>query len=86
MVEHPSALKRHRQSVRRQQHNRWWKARVRSATKAVVDAAGGKNKKVAADLLKKAVREVSKAKSKGILHANTASRKIARLTRLVASL
>lgn len=86
MANHPSAEKRYRQSVRRQTRNRWWKSRMRTASRQVVQAVEMKNKKTASEALNLATKEISKAKSKGVIHVNTASRKIARLSKLVASL
>ncbi len=86
MATHKSAVKRHRQSLKKQQHNRWWKSRVRLATKGVTEAVEKKKKKDAAEALKAAMTEISKAKTHGVMHANTASRKVARLSKLVASL
>ena len=86
MATHKSAVKRHRQSLKRQQHNRWWKSRVRLVTKGVTEAVAKKKKKDAAEALKAAMTEIDKAKTHGVMHANTASRKVSRLSKLVASL
>ena len=86
MANHPSALKRQRQDAKRQQKNRWWKSRVRSAARLVTDSVAKKKKKEAAEALVVATREIYKAEGKGALHGNAAARKVARLSRLVASL
>ena len=86
MANHPSAVKRNRQSEKKQHQNRWWRSRVRAASKAVTEAVGKKNKKDAQKSLQAAMTEIGKAKGKGVLHAKTASRKVARLSKLVASL
>jgi len=86
MATHASAEKRHRESLERQSHNRWWKSRARTASKAVVEAVTKKDAKGATEALKKAMSEVSRAKREGVLHANAAARKIARLSKKIANL
>jgi len=78
---HPSAEKRHRQSLKRQARNRAIKTRVRTATKHALDAIEGTDKGDADKALREAMKVLSKAASKGTLARNTASRKIARLSR-----
>src|SRR5580704_13999286 len=78
---HPSAEKRHRQSLKRQQRNRAVKTRVRTATKNALEAIGGKDKQAAATALQQAMKVLSRAASKGTLRKTTVSRKIARLSR-----
>ena len=86
MANHVSAEKRHRQSLKKQQNNRWWKSRVKTSARSVNDAIGEKDKKTAEAALLKAIAEISKAKSKGVIHRNTASRKISRLSKAVSAL
>jgi small subunit ribosomal protein S20 len=58
---------------------------VRSAVKSVVkrveSAVASSNKEEAGKGLLEAIKTLSKASSKGVIHKNTASRKISRLTR-----
>ena len=84
MANHKSAIKRHRQSEVRQTRNRFWKSRVRTVTRTVEEASKKGDKKAALEALKAAMKEIGKAKKNGVLHANTASRKVARLSRLVS--
>lgn len=86
MATHKSAIKRHRQSEKRETENRWWKSRIRTATKLVTDAVEAKKKEEAAGALKKAMTEIDKACREGVITANTASRKISRLSSRVSSL
>ncbi|MFH1017584.1 MAG: 30S ribosomal protein S20 [Pseudomonadota bacterium] len=86
MARHASAEKRHRQSLDRQQHNRWWKSRVRTVAKAVLEAAQKKDKAAGDEALRKAMSQISKAKKEGAIPANTASRTIARLSKKIAAL
>jgi small subunit ribosomal protein S20 len=78
---HPSAQKRHRQNLKRQARNRGIKTRVRGAAKSALDAIEGNDKEAAATSLREVMRVLHKAASKGTLSRNTASRKIARLSR-----
>jgi small subunit ribosomal protein S20 len=78
---HPSAEKRHRQSLKRQARNRAIKTRVRTAAKQVLDAIAGNNKENSEVALRNAMKVLAKAASKGTLNRNAASRKIARLSR-----
>jgi small subunit ribosomal protein S20 len=78
---HPSAEKRHRQSLKRQQRNRAIKTRVRTASKNALEAIEGNDKQTAANALKTAMKVLYKAASKGTLRKNTVARKVARLSR-----
>ena len=78
---HPSAEKRHRQSLKRRDRNRAIKTRVHSAVKQAVKAIEGTDAGSAAQELREATRVLYKAAGKGTLHRNTAARKVARLSR-----
>src|SRR5579863_7036385 len=78
---HPSAEKRHRQSLKRQQRNRSVKTRVRTASKNALEAIDGSDKQAAASALQTAMKVLYKAASKGTLRKNTVARKVARLSR-----
>ena len=78
---HPSAEKRHRQSLERRDRNRAIKTRVHSAVKQAIQAIEGADANSAEQELRKATRVLSKAVGKGALHRNTVSRKVARLSR-----
>jgi small subunit ribosomal protein S20 len=78
---HPSAEKRHRQSLKRQVRNRLIKSRVRSSAKDALEAIGGNDSAAATEALRQATKILDKAASKGVIKRNTASRKIARLSR-----
>ncbi len=80
MANHPSAKKRHRQSLKRQERNRHVRSTVRNAVRAVQAAAGGDQ---APETLARAERLLRKAGSKGVFHQKTVSRTVSRLTRLV---
>ena len=86
MANHESAIKRHRQSTKKAEYNRWWKSRVKTAAKTVLDAAQKSDKTTAETALKAAMKEIGKAKVKGVLHKNTAARKISRLSSAVSKI
>lgn len=79
-------MKRDRQNKKRQTINRFWKSRVRTASKSVLEAVEKKDTKVAQTTLKAAMKEIDKAASKKVIHNSTASRKISRLSKAVAGI
>ena len=83
---HPSAQKRHRQSVKRQTRNTAIRSRVRTYVRRLREAIAAGNTSEAAERLLSATRAINKAATKGVLHRNTASRKISRLTLAVRKL
>ena len=83
MANHPSAVKRHRQSLKRKARHAAQRSRVLTTTRKLEKAIQDKDKNAAEELLKTAVSDVMGARSKGTYHRNTASRKIARLHRFV---
>lgn len=83
MANHPSALKRHRQSEKRHASNQHVKSTVKGRVRAVREAAESKKPADAQPLLIAAVSALDKAAKKGIMHRKTASRKASRLAKLV---
>ncbi len=81
-----SALKRARQTVKRNLRNTSVKSTLKTVIKKVDTAVSSGNKEDALKALIEAVRELNMAASKGIIHRNTASRKISRLTKKVNAL
>ncbi|MGO9451473.1 MAG: 30S ribosomal protein S20 [Candidatus Binataceae bacterium] len=77
---HPSAQKRHRQNLKRQERNRAIKSHVRNAVKVASDAIKSSDATAAGEKLREATRALQRATSKGALHKNTARRQIARLS------
>jgi small subunit ribosomal protein S20 len=86
LAKHPSAIKRHRESLKRMARNRQVKSRIRSLVKKVRGAIATKDKAGASSQLKEINRVLDKAVSKGILPRNAASRGISRLARAVHQL
>jgi len=80
MATHKSALKRHRQSLRRKTRNHAVKSRLRTLVKRVRAAIAQQNTADAESGLQIAARELDKAVSKGVLHRNSASRRLSRLS------
>ena len=83
MANHKSALKRARQNTIRQLRNKTYKTRIKNVVKAVMSAAGENSSETALNDLNTAKSVIDKAAKKGIIHRNTAARKISRLSKLV---
>lgn len=83
-----SALKANRQNVKRREHNRQMRSKLRTALKAIRARLDAKDLDGARAALNTTVSVVDKMASKGIIHRNTAgrykSRLSARLTKTVA--
>lgn len=86
MATHVSALKRARQNEKRRLRNRHIKSTINTAVKKVREAIEKKDVERAQKALRKAISLIHKARSKGVFHKNTSSRKISRLTRAVNAL
>jgi small subunit ribosomal protein S20 len=86
MANTPQAKKRIRRNATRATINHSRVSRIRTFIKAVESAIESGKKKDAAEALKKVQPEIAKGVSRGVIHKNTASRKISRLSKRVASL
>ncbi|MGA3115728.1 MAG: 30S ribosomal protein S20 [Syntrophobacteraceae bacterium] len=86
MANHKSAIKRARQSEEQRVRNRSRKTRMKNVIRDLEEAIAGKSPEKAAEQLKKAASVIAKTASKGVVHRNTASRRISRLTRGVNAL
>lgn len=86
MATHKSAEKRARQSIRKNTRNSQTLSTVRTIEKKLRAAIAGGNASDAQALLSGYMSKISKAASKGVVHANTASRKIGRLSERVFKL
>jgi small subunit ribosomal protein S20 len=80
----PSAEKRNRQAESRRARNLHVRTGVKSAVKMVREAVTQGDAAQAKQALHRAARVIDRAASKGVLHRNAASRKIARLSRAVS--
>lgn len=83
MANHKSAKKRALQNDVRRLRNRSVKTQIKSIVKGVRTTVEGEDKSQAPTQLKLAQAAIDKAAKKGVLHDKTASRKVARLARLV---
>jgi len=83
LANHKSALKRARQSEIRRLRNKGYKTRVKNIVKEVQRAAEANAPEEAQASFVKAVSTIQKTASKGVIHRNTAARKISRLARRV---
>ncbi len=75
-----SALKANRQNIKRREHNRQLRSRLRSALKAIRASLDDDDLDGAKTALNKTVSIVDKMATKGIIHRNTAGRYKSRLS------
>ncbi len=83
MAQNKSAIKRDRQNVKRNAHNRARRSKMRTLIKKVMTST---NKDEALASYKETVSYLDKMSMKGVIHANNAARKKAQLTRHINAL
>jgi small subunit ribosomal protein S20 len=86
MANTSSAKKAARQNARRTEINKARRSRLRSYVGKVEDAIAAGDRSGAAAALKEAEPVIMRSAQKGVVHKNTASRKVSRLTQRVAAL
>lgn len=86
MANTPQSKKRVRRNADRTQINKSRVSRIRTYIKAVETAVDTGNKDAAVAALKIAEPEIMRGVTKGVLHKNTAARKVSRLSSRVKSL
>jgi small subunit ribosomal protein S20 len=86
MANTASAKKAARKIERRTEINKVRRSRVRSYVRKVEEAIASGNKEAAQAALVVAQPELMRAATKGVMHENTASRKVSRLARRVKAL
>ncbi len=86
MANTPQSKKRARQSLRRNEVNRARRSRIRTFLRKVELAIAGGEKDAATAALQEAQPELMRGVTKGVLHKNTASRKMSRLAARVKAL
>jgi small subunit ribosomal protein S20 len=86
MAHHKSAKKRIRQTERRTEVNRARVSRIRTFVKKVETLIEGGDKTLAAEALRAAEPELMRGVQAGIVHQNTASRKVSRLVARIKAL
>lgn len=86
MANHASALKRHRQTVKRTKRNLALRTELKHYVRAVRQAVAGKDTAAAEATLRRASRALDKAVTKGLIHRNNAARRVSRLSHAVSQL
>jgi small subunit ribosomal protein S20 len=86
MANTAQSKKRARQSEARQDINKARRSRIRTFLRKVEEALASGNADAAASALNAAQPELMRGVTKGVLHKNTASRKMSRLTSRVKAL
>jgi small subunit ribosomal protein S20 len=84
LASHDSALKAHRQNIRRREHNRQLRSRLRSALRDIRAAIDAGDPAQVKDALRQTISLVDKMAGKGLIHRNTAGRYKSRLAQRVA--
>ncbi len=86
MANTPQARKRIRRNARRAEINGSRMSRIRTFVKKVEAAIEGGDKETAQNALRDAQPELARGVARGVLHKNTASRKMSRLSKRVSAL
>ena len=86
MANSPSSKKRARQTERRTLVNKARRSRIRTFIRKVEEAIASGDQAAAKEALRVAQPEIQRSVSRGIVHKNTASRKISRLASRVKAL
>ena len=86
MANTPQAKKRIRRNANRSQINHSRISRLRTFIKQAESAIASGKKAEAAEALKAVQPEMARGVARGVIHKNTAARKISRLSKRVASL
>jgi small subunit ribosomal protein S20 len=86
MANSPSSRKRARQIDRRTAVNKARRSRIRTFIRKVEQALAGGDAAAAGAALREAQPEIMRGVSRGVLHKNTASRKVSRLAARVKAL
>jgi len=86
MPSHRSAEKRVRKTAKRTAVNKNRRSQVRGAIRKVEEAIAAGDKTAALAALKEAEPQIMRGVSKGVIHKNTGSRKVSRLSARVKAL
>ena len=76
-----SGMKRARQAEKRRLRNRHVQSTVKTAIKSVDASLKSGDMETAKEKLRLAIKSIDMASSKGVLHRNTAARRVSRLTK-----
>jgi len=83
VANHPSAVKRHKQSLKRNARNRAARTRAKNVVKQVRAAIQNNDKAGAEAALRGASSTLNHIASKGVIHWKKAARKVSRLAKAV---
>lgn len=86
MANSPQAKKRVRQTERRTAVNKARRSRIRTYIRKVEEAIASGDQSAAQEALKAAQPEIMRGASKGVVHKNTASRKVSRLNHRIKAM
>jgi small subunit ribosomal protein S20 len=86
MANTKSAKKAARQAERRTEINKSRRSRLKTYVRKVEEAIAAGDKEAAGVALREAQPEIQRSASKGIIHKNTAARKISRLSQRIKAL
>ena len=86
MANSPQAKKRVRQTTRRTAVNKARRSRIRTYVRKVEEAIAAGDQGAAREALKAAQPEIMRGATKGVLHKNTASRKVSRLNHRIKAM
>jgi small subunit ribosomal protein S20 len=86
VAHHKSAIKRIKQTEKRNARNRHQKSTLKTYIKRIREAVENKDKEAALAALQIAIPVIDKTATKGVIHKTNASRNVSRLTRLVNTL
>jgi small subunit ribosomal protein S20 len=82
---HASAVKAHRQTIKKQAHNRSMRSALRTALKSIRAAIDAGDSAAAKAALSQTVSLIDKMSGKGIIHDNAAGRYKSRITKRLAA-
>ena len=85
MASHASAIKAHRQNVKRREHNRALRSKLRTALKDIRSSLSANDLEAVKTKLKATVSLIDKMAGKGLIHDNAAARYKSRLQKQIAS-
>ncbi len=80
-----SAIKRHRQSVRRRERNRARRTAARGAVRRARELIASGNQEEAQAAVREAASVLDRAARKGVIHPNNAARRKSRLMRMASA-
>lgn len=86
MANSPQSKKRARQNERRQTINKMRRSRIRTYLRKVEEAIASGDKDAATAALRSAQPELMRGVTKGVVHKNTAARKMSRLSHRVKAI